>query len=354
MNFHLCNRAVGRSGALSEQNRIIAAKLTYRIEHSPGNSESIPVSGFSNLNSKGDRDSIVKLIAAPETKLITTSLGALPPLVVSTLRRGLVARAKAKAPQVYILACENEIKIAHLRDEIVKKASQATISDAALFVPCVVDRICREVTNYGNTVVVNAEEYGRLSLWHNSDLSLFRDGLPFQARVREAIQIEQSESHLEFTDRLKKWLINGPHLLLALNAYYEKEFEFEQFIQRNEALARDVLNEFATGCFHVCSQDASLQIDPNDISAGISAKIEEVLPRLANFPDYTTRIMHRFVRPTRRNLMSVQDFFRNMRYKVADPARAFYDSEAEMPFRICDTLLKLAVLIAKDDFLERR
>ena len=145
------------------------------------------------------------------------------------------------------------------------------------------------MTNYGNTVVVNAEEYGRLSLWHNSDLSLFRDGLPFQARVREAIQIEQSESHLEFTDRLKKWLINGPHLLLALNAYYEKEFEFEQFIQRNEALARDVLNEFATGCFHVCSQDASLQIDPNDISAGISAKIEEVLPRLANFPDYTTR-----------------------------------------------------------------
>jgi mannitol-1-phosphate/altronate dehydrogenase len=351
LKLHLANRSYGDTGALSAQNQLIAEQLTYQIEHSSDDLETVRVSEFLNFDSAPGRQRLVGLIASPETMMITTSLGLLPQPVVSIIQDGLIARAQAKAPPLFVLACENELKSADLQDAVEKGAPVNVISRAAHFVPCVVDRICREVTDDGHRVVVHAERYGCLSLWNEVDLSWFRDRLSAQARAVQAMRFERSAAHLEFADRKKKWLINGPHLLLAINAYYDHQIAFEEFVRQNRLVARNMLQEFAAGCFHVCSQGSEPVMAPDAIRASIEEKVEEVLERLANFPDVTTRIMRRFVRPSGRNPISLQDFFRNMRYKVVQPARAYYEAEGEMPHRISDTFLKLIELIANDEFI---
>jgi hypothetical protein len=171
------------------------------------------------------------------------------------------------------------------------------------------------------------------------------------ARAAQAVRIEQSFAHLEFTDKMKKWLINGPHLLLAINAYYDGQLEFDKFIRENKIMARNMLQEFAAGCFHVCAQGARPVIALDAIATSIEQKVDEVIERFASFPDFTVRIMRRFKRPTTEEVISLQDFFRNMRYKIVEPARAYYESEGEMPHRMSDTFLKLIELIANDRFI---
>jgi hypothetical protein len=351
LKLHLANRSYGDTGALSAPNRLIAEQLTYQIEHAPGDLETVRVAAFLNIDCAAEREQLVALVASPETMVITTSLGLLPQPVISIIQEGLIARAQAKAPPAFVLACENELKSADLQDAVEEGAPINAISRAAHFVPCVVDRICREVTDDGRRVIVHAEKYGCLSLWHDSHPSLFRDRLSASAHTTKIVRFEQSLAHLEFTDRKKKWLINGPHLLLAINAYYDDELAFDVFIRQNSLVARNMLQEFAAGCFHVCSQGEEPVMAPSAIAASIEEKLEEVLERFANFPDFTTRIMKRFERPTRNKLISLQDFFRNMRYKVIEPARAYYEAEGEMPHRISDTFLKLIELIANDRFI---
>jgi mannitol-1-phosphate/altronate dehydrogenase len=285
--------------------------------------------------------------------LVTTSLGGLRPAIVSIIRDGLVARAQRKAPPLFVLACENEVKSADLQREIEREVAAGVIAAEARFVPCVVDRICPAIMDDRSHVVVRAEEYGRISLWHDSDLSFFWDRLSAQARAARAIMVESSRAHLEFTERKKKWLINGPHLLLAINAHHANYLTFESYIRDYPAVALGMLQEFGEGCFHVCTEGNNLPIAPKDIRIAIEQTEAEVLARFANFSDLTNRIMHRFVQPTEKNPASMQDFFRNMQYKIVEPAQAYYESTGEMPHRMCDTLLKLVELIAKDRFIPK-
>jgi len=354
LQLYIANRSNPATGILSARNRLIAEQFGYDIAYGPTVVEAIRVVAVLNLDNVGDRQELVSLIASPETQLLTTSMVEAHPSVMSIIREGLLQRARAAAQPLYILACENELKsedlLAHIESGLTEKDANA-IRNAGTFIPCVVDRVCVGVSALRGRTIVAAAQFGRLSLPPNADRAFFEGRLSQAARDANAIAIEHD---IEFAEIKKKWLFNGPHLIIAINAYYDGHLTFHEYVQNNSDLAQEIFHEFAMGCFHVCSQNTRLlAMGVDKIYRQIQNEVSINQQRFRDFPDSTQRIISRFLEPTKDKPNTLQLFFKNLRYKVVEPATTYCESEGQMPHRISYTLLRLIELIADGRFIRR-
>src|SRR5207253_1918261 len=97
------------------------------------------------------------------------------------------------------------------------------IDEVCDFLPCVIDRVCSDSKVVGNKIVVPVENYGKLSLGPGADTSFFLGRLSQHGRAKKIISIEPV---FELAVMKKKWLLNGPHILLALNAIFDGRLAF--------------------------------------------------------------------------------------------------------------------------------
>jgi mannitol-1-phosphate/altronate dehydrogenase len=244
------------------------------------------------------------------------------------------------------LACENEISSDDLRESLkqVASAEQFLIAEAvAKFVPCVVDRICGErIIENDDRVLVPVERFGRLTVPDRHVPAFLRT-----LNRAGSIAIVQD---IALAQMKKKWLVNGPHLLLAINALYEKEPNFQSYVRNNREVTEEILLEFSLGLFHIIRQTHP-ELSTDELRDDLQREATLVQQRFENFPDSYVRIAARFRRPTETAPNNLQNFFHNLEYKIAEPCNAYFDSEKHMPHRISRTLLRLTELIAHDKYV---
>jgi len=223
------------------------------------------------------------------------------------------------ATGLYVLACENGVTSIQLRQSVLQHTAAAAqeIDAAADFIPCVVDRVCDAIKTKSDRVVVRAELFGRLSLPATVDRHFF----VHNAKNRNLIRIE---SDLDLVIMKKAWLFNGPHLILAINAFYERELDFRQYVRDNPELVEEVLQEYSIGCLQSWSERHPLTHDSAvKLNEELRLTAHDTHQRFRQNPDIVERIAHRFARPTEKQPMGLQEFFSNMAYKVVEPTLAY-------------------------------
>jgi hypothetical protein len=353
LDLFIFNRADPATGALSELNALIAARRGYEIVYQDGERESIPVAGFGVTDSAVGPGSLVTLLSDPETRLLTVSLKGKHEEVTSHVFHGLLARRHADGRKIAVLACENEVTIDELRRSIFSHGTSEQIQHierVCEFVPCTVDRICANSPKIKNgAVVIATEKHARLSLGVDAQQGFIGDCV---AGLGHNSQLIKFELFFEIAVMKKKWLINGPHLLLAVDAMWRGTSDFQQYAKENRQFVRQLLEEFATGLLHIC---ASRRAYPDDFILALEdelrSEIQQTQQRFENEPDGVGRIAWRFIRPTRDDPEALQIFFRNLGYKLLEPANAYLAREGHAPNCIFSALLNLLDLIARGAFL---
>jgi mannitol-1-phosphate/altronate dehydrogenase len=353
LDLYICNRAHPQTGVLSSENAVLERDLHYDVEYVTGSRETIRLAGFLNLNNEYHRNSLVKLLASPETRMLTTSLSTRQAysLIAPIIVEGLIARSSITTSPLYALACENDISHSTFNEEIIHAVSRdnaSTIDTMCAFIPCVVDRVCKRPLVEANRVVVRAERFGRLSLGPNVDLSFFRDRLSDTDRASQIVKIEPN---FELAVMKKKWLLNGPHLLLAVYAIYQGRLAFHHFVRENPELVQEMLQEFALGIFYLAVESKNYTTNELEtFDKELDDEIRAVQERFESEPDDACRVARRFVRPNAENPETMTAFFDNMRSKILAPALAFYRNEGQLPNRLSFTLFLLMELISDRQF----
>ncbi|MGX1360727.1 hypothetical protein QNJ95_37125 [Bradyrhizobium elkanii] len=351
--FVLANRGSGAQSTLSTQNELIARQQKYEIEYYDGERELIPVSQLLNFSDTAQHGQLIDLILDNETKLVTTSLKGAHIQIIPTLVEALRARATSGSEKVFILACENAVSSEDLRRDI-QKSCNSEISEAingvTEYIQCMVDRVCSEPRIVDDRVVVPAERFGCLVLDPSADVSLFKTRLEHASSQNALIKIA-SNFDVEITK--KKWLLNGPHLILAINALYERKFDFCEYVNENKNLLAEIFQEFSIGCAQSIIERDDLSFDQMiELDKDLQLASETNQQRFLQNPDLVERIASRFLKPTHRSPKRLQDFFSNLSYKVMEPALAFRRRAGQLPHRISLTLYRLVDLVADGRFLK--
>jgi mannitol-1-phosphate 5-dehydrogenase len=117
----------------------------------------IPVQGVTALHSKHDSEAVVELLGSAD--LITTAVGPnVLPAISELLAKGLAERARAEAPPVNVIACENMVGGSEaLRDYIMQHVDTRGAEDigrVASFPNSTVDRIVPEQSSESLDVTV--------------------------------------------------------------------------------------------------------------------------------------------------------------------------------------------------------
>lgn len=353
LDLVIVNRAQKGGDALSYQNQQISSNKQYEIEYGDGRRETIEVLQVLNLQCQADVVTLIALIAEPQTKLITTSLRNAHSDVGTIMLKGLMARAASHAKKAYVLAFENRVTSNQLRELLTDGLAFSEclkVDQAASFIDCVVDRICPNLPIVeNNRIIVTTERFGRLYLGLDGDGSFFEERLSIQGRTERIIKCE---SDLSLRRLKKKWLFNGPHLLLAVTAFHENEFDFQAWAVRNGDLVREMLREFAIGCLsHLAETGLATSAE---MLAIIKQELQQEIAlsqnRFEQIGDSTGRIISQFVQPTADNPDKLEKFFSDVHNKINIPALSYWRHEGKMPYQISLSLVYMIDLIAHGRF----
>ncbi|MEY9470887.1 hypothetical protein ABH992_003286 [Bradyrhizobium yuanmingense] len=349
LDFIVANRGDAGSSALSERNQLLAQNSEYTIKYYTGQPDVVSVNRFLNWNHDPDRAALQQLISDVDTVLITTSLDGNHKEIADIVQAGLLMRSANQGTPALVLAFENGISDQDLRNAFMADASSEylqTIDSCSRYIPCVVDRVCNNVRLEESNVLVDAERYGCLSLPVNAKSLIEAVGIYPGPLVK-------FERDLEIARMKKIWLFNGPHLMLAINAHYERAFDFQEYVCANKGLTTELLQEFALGCFQACLTRGALSPQQvNELDSDLQATAQSTQKRFEQTPGLVSRIMKRFRQPTKEKPSWMEEFFSNMKYKVIEPAHAYRDRTGHMPRRISETLLRAVDLISDRRFIE--
>jgi hypothetical protein len=275
-----------------------------------------------------------------------------------------ICDAKERGEQIgdiYLVACENTVS-AHevfqreeFRDVLLPCTGQATRPVHGL-----VDRMCVGLEEYPGdgkaildpTVLVRAEEYGSLKLEITPETEALME-------LCKGSKIEFSR-HLDVEKKIKGWLLNGTHWLIALTAFEASKGNTE--LKLNEYLAaHPQRQEFAAQVIHEISEGIEIMlrnqpeyaafvrdISPRDYLDGASAAI---LRRFSSTEDSISRILARFRKPCPDETTTIENFVRRFFDRV-DPAIAAYAAEKGVePPATSHGLVSLCRLLASGTFV---
>jgi len=262
--------------------------------------EEIPIAEFIFVDENEER--FLDVVADPATRLCTTALRqgflASVPLLADALAYRLES---GTTTTLYVVACEtpaigdsSTLRTAILshRPELATRVFEQRIH----FVPCIVDRICNDPVLHEDTgrVSVTAEEFAEWLLQGPSPLE-------------RVLLTKRTEKTISFVNdfapfaRRKLWLVNGPHLLIALRAFVQHQEYLNRFLaeKENARLLTTILRE---------AQDAFLGAESFFSKTELTHYTNKIRARFSSFPDSTTRHLPRIARPRIHEFMA--DFYK--------------------------------------------
>lgn len=333
-----------RAGGSASHHRSLTLRETCEYDLVPDDSRAEHVRLAEFLFTDEDHDRFIEAVADTKTVLLTTALkdGIREEELLRLLAEAVAARvAAATSSTLYVVACENKIDSVGLRDELLHflpTGIEAELARSIVFVPCVVDRICNEpgLDPTTSRVFVEVEQFSQWILEepHNGSPTL-----------QEALRTPDTEEFVEFVAdltayrRRKAWLVNGPHLLIALNAWAAGYIRLDLFLQQNlegRAILDEVLAE-ATGAF--------LATDPAFTAGELWESSTQTRQRFGTHPDSVERILSRF---TERR---IHDFFSDFYRKVTELTLPYMHQEQFAPFWTTQTLLMTTDLIYRSRYV---
>lgn len=286
---HACNVAIQRHGSYD---LVLKGKQT--------RTEIVPIEEFVFVDV--DTERFLEVVANPKTRLLTTALrqGFLPsvPLLADAVANRLVAGTKEV---LYVVACETPT----IGDSLTLRAAvlathpelaQREFDQRIKFVPCIVDRICNEpeLDEATDRVMVEAEEFAE---WLLQGPSSLEDML----RISSVVHSVSFVPDLAPFVRRKLWLVNGPHLLIALRAFVQPEPRLDKFLARDE-------NRRLLSTIHREALNAFLEVESFFSRRELTRYAKIIQTRFSNFPDSTTRHLPRLAQ--RRMAEFMADFYK--------------------------------------------
>lgn len=330
-----------------------------------GRREVVHYNGFLEYGEAGqDVASIVRSILAGSARaengvVVTASLisAANYQPVLEALEILSEVRERGGLGPIFLVTCENTLNA----PEIFEDADLARfISDRmrrhVVPVPALVDRVCiglEEGQEGGHpSVVVSTEEYGSLKL----ELSPATEDL---ARRIQGGRIEFTR-YVAIEKRIKNWLLNGSHWLLALAAFEsshgDSELRLNEFLERNtenRAFADEIMREMHEGIAVILRREPEFagfvrDVDPEDYLTGASVAI---LSRFLSNDDPMSRILARFQAPTPEKPSTVEAFKQRFFDRVDAPIAAYTQKTGCPPPAATHSLRSLDHLIASGTYI---
>lgn len=346
LSVFLANRA-GGSGSLG-RNRLLheahqeARQYDLVFSDSSG-TQPVTYAEFLFTDADRDRNRFIDRVVDSRTLLLTTALkGGIDPSL-ELLALALTHRIeKGMSDPLYVVACENAIDSIGLYHKIVPllpphllpQFEQAIVEQAIVFVPCMVDRLCNDPApdREMRRVQVEVERFAQWTLQRPSPGST--------SSLERALMRPQTKKYIEFVDNLepfaqrKRWLVNGPHLLIALNAFARQYAELDRFLQEDplaDQILRGLLDEAMSGLLAI-----ETRFGPDELREFNS----NTRDRFRTHPDRVRRILSRFTGPQR-----LEEFFKDFYRKITEPTLQYMSPENPAPFWTTQTLLLVTKLI---------
>ena len=295
-----------------EKNALLVRNKCYFIQGLTR--EKVFVDGLVGYGPANKFPTLREAIVDAETVLLTTSLRDNLKNIVEMLGELLLARHQANvASNLYILAAENTRDSVWLQREIEKYFARSNpainasdILRQVTFVPCVVDRVCTRVVVEDGEVVVTAFPTAR---WLIQDPG-GHTGVELRAVLPPDDTIEYV-ADIKLERKIKLYLYNGPHLLLAIFAFIENIYLLPQFLgtENGERVLRLV--------FHECERTLT-HLDRAIPLKRIKEDIKKNEMRFRSDPDPVARILSRLSGD--RNLPK---FLEDFHHKVGLPALSY-------------------------------
>lgn len=283
--------------------------------------------------------------------------------VVDALNQICTAKVRGeKIGQIYLVACENTVS-AHevFQHERFREALLPCTPELTQPVHALVDRICVALEEYGGdgkrildpTVLVRAEEYGSLKLQIGPETEALVD-------LCRGSRIEFSR-HLDVEKKIKGWLLNGTHWLIALTAFQasngDTELKLNEYLAAHperQEFAAQVIEEISEGIEIILQQDPEYadfvrDISPRDYLNGASATI---LRRFVCTEDSISRILARFRKPSPEETSTVESFLRRFFDRVDPAISAYAEVKGVEPPATSHGLVSLCRLIASGTFVD--
>ncbi|MFC3053296.1 mannitol dehydrogenase family protein [Kordiimonas pumila] len=328
------------------RNLLIKNQKQYRVvpqgQHKQGDIVSISDLIFYDQ----EQDKFFDAIAHPNTYIITTALkeAVLKPSFVSLMCAALSHRLKRhiKKP-LYIICCENIICSRQFRDAVQLQIG-FPLPSYIQFLPCVVDRVCAtpSVTlkpDGYSEVLVEVERYAR---WYIERPKLtsskeLQKNLTQSPVAKTAIQFTEN---IEWEKTRKLILINGPHLLIAINARAANYSRLDSYLKHDADAAyilEDLLQE---------ASDALQCIEfERNATLTLSISTSDISQRFRENPDLVNRVLARFQNPKQ-----LEAFLKDLYKKVSQWALTYQKEFNEAPNQTSRTLFLLTSLINYDRY----
>jgi hypothetical protein len=281
--------------------------------------------------------------------------------VIRTLNRLSSERLAGRAlGPVFFVACENALSAQEvLNDPAVSDLVSPETRSQVTCVRALVDRLCvaveEAVTEHGPTVVARAEMYGSLKL------ELSRETEPLRDLCRGS-RVEFSR-HVDVETKIKSWLLNGSHWLLALAAleasHGQQELKLNQYLTasaENAAFAVQVMNEMREGVGFILQTEPQYAAFARDVDLGeyLVGAASAILKRFFETEDPITRILSRFRAPTPEAFTTIEAFSKRFADRVGEPIRAYEHAKGIAPPAASHSLLSMLQLVASGTFIGER
>ncbi len=264
--------------------------------------------------------------------------------------------------EIFLVACENTVSAHEVyQADIFREVMLPSVCEHSRPVHALVDRMCVGLEEYDGpdpaiskpTVLVRAEEYGSLKLELRPETEALR-------QMCEGSRIEWSK-HLDVEKKIKGWLLNGTHWLIALTAFQASEgntdLKLNQYLAEHPdrtEFAGQVIREIAEGIeFILCKEpeyaDFVKDIPPRQYLQGAA---DAILRRFSGTEDSIARILARFRRPSPDETATIENFVKRFFDRV-DPAIAAYEAEKGVdPPATSHGLISLCRLLASGTFVD--
>ncbi len=174
------------------------------------------------------------------------------------------------------------------------------------------------------TVAVQAEEYGVLKL----ELSPDTEGLP---QMLHGSRVEFSR-HLDIEKKIKGWLLNGSHWLIALTAFHETggnaDLKLNEWISGSDdhhVLAAEILMEMRDGVEILLRSEPQYRgfVEDVDVASYLDDATAAIMERFRGNEDTMTRVLARFRMPSPAEVGTIQSFTSRLLGRVDTPMAAF-------------------------------
>lgn len=303
----LANREVGSASKKKNSALKHNTKFTLKVVGRTTRTESVQIDKFIYTDSESDE--LLDLFENSSTMLLTTGLKEGLKNCIPDISRLIKKRVDATLDEpLFVLACENRFDSNWLLSEVAAHLGMSRDqleSRQVQFLPCVVDRICTNIEcDSSGQVSVEVEPYAKWVI----------ETTEASKKLEKALSLLVNEGIIEFVSDIKPyklrklWLINGPHLLVAILARADRKTGVHIFLResRHELLFRAIQQEFTDAVrfsTHAFSTEELIEFNNRTVS------------RFQEYPDTSNRIMGRFRRG------ALETFIKDLDAKVGEPAR---------------------------------